>query len=93
MAVSGHVCHVHVIHCTHAVLIRLIAFVHGSPRAGDLGFAGTMTLSFCGHQDNPEKTAANIRGDFWLLGDRGIKDEDGYFQFMGRADDIINSSG
>lgn len=67
--------------------------VHGSPRVGDLGFAGTITLSFCGHQDNPEKTAANIRGDFWLLGDRGIKDEDGYFQFMGRADDIINSSG
>ncbi|EHH31483.1 Acyl-coenzyme A synthetase ACSM2B, mitochondrial [Macaca mulatta] len=48
---------------------------------------------FSGYVDNPEKTAANIRGDFWLLGDRGIKDEDGYFQFMGRADDIINSSG
>lgn len=44
-------------------------------------------------QDNPEKTAANIRGDFWLMGDRAIKDQDGYFQFMGRADDIINSSG
>ncbi|XP_054235531.1 acyl-coenzyme A synthetase ACSM2A, mitochondrial isoform X4 [Homo sapiens] len=48
---------------------------------------------FSGYVDNPDKTAANIRGDFWLLGDRGIKDEDGYFQFMGRADDIINSSG
>ncbi|XP_009007517.2 acyl-coenzyme A synthetase ACSM2B, mitochondrial isoform X3 [Callithrix jacchus] len=48
---------------------------------------------FCGYVDNPEKTAANIRGDFWLLGDKGIKDEDGYFQFLGRADDIINSSG
>ncbi|XP_032098745.1 acyl-coenzyme A synthetase ACSM2B, mitochondrial isoform X1 [Sapajus apella] len=46
-----------------------------------------------GYVDNPEKTAANIRGDFWLLGDQGIKDEDGYFQFLGRADDIINSSG
>lgn len=44
-------------------------------------------------QDNPEKTAANIRGDFWLMGDRAIKDQDGYFQFVGRADDIINSSG
>ncbi|XP_074238073.1 acyl-coenzyme A synthetase ACSM2B, mitochondrial isoform X3 [Saimiri boliviensis] len=48
---------------------------------------------FSGYVDNPEKTAANIRGDFWLLGDQGIKDEDGYFQFLGRADDIINSSG
>ncbi|XP_017500170.2 acyl-coenzyme A synthetase ACSM2B, mitochondrial isoform X3 [Manis javanica] len=46
-----------------------------------------------GYVDNMEKTAANIRGDFWVLGDRGLKDEDGYFQFLGRADDIINSSG
>ncbi|XP_036316006.1 acyl-coenzyme A synthetase ACSM2B, mitochondrial-like isoform X1 [Pipistrellus kuhlii] len=48
---------------------------------------------FSGYVDNPEKTAANIRGDFWLMGDRAIKDQDGYFQFVGRADDIINSSG
>ncbi|XP_004604355.1 acyl-coenzyme A synthetase ACSM2B, mitochondrial [Sorex araneus] len=48
---------------------------------------------FSGYVDNLEKTAANIRGDFWLLGDRGTKDRDGYFHFMGRADDIINSSG
>ncbi|XP_049760987.1 acyl-coenzyme A synthetase ACSM2A, mitochondrial [Elephas maximus indicus] len=48
---------------------------------------------FSDHVGNPDKTAANIRGDFWLLGDRAIKDEDGYFQFLGRADDIINSSG
>lgn len=55
-------------------------------------FAGAVTV-FLWPQDNPEKTAANIRGDFWLMGDRAIKDQDGYFQFMGRADDIINSSG
>ncbi|KAK2491385.1 hypothetical protein MC885_021357 [Smutsia gigantea] len=48
---------------------------------------------FSGYMDNMEKTAANIRGDFGVLEDRGIKDEDGYFQFLGRADDIINSSG
>lgn len=48
---------------------------------------------FSGYVDNPKKTQANIRGDFWLLGDRGIKDSDGYFHLMGRTDDIINSSG
>uniref|UniRef100_A0A8I6AF03 medium-chain acyl-CoA ligase n=1 Tax=Rattus norvegicus TaxID=10116 RepID=A0A8I6AF03_RAT len=48
---------------------------------------------FSGYVDNPKKTQANIRGDFWLLGDRGIKDTEGYFHFMGRTDDIINSSG
>ncbi|XP_021508674.1 acyl-coenzyme A synthetase ACSM2, mitochondrial isoform X2 [Meriones unguiculatus] len=48
---------------------------------------------FSGYVDNPKKTQDNIRGDFWLLGDRGIKDAEGYFHFMGRTDDIINSSG
>ncbi|KAI4531658.1 hypothetical protein MG293_018172 [Ovis ammon polii] len=48
---------------------------------------------FSGYVDNIEKTEANIRGDFWVLGDRAIKDQDGYFRFMGRTDDIINSSG
>ncbi|XP_062036017.1 acyl-coenzyme A synthetase ACSM2B, mitochondrial-like isoform X1 [Lepus europaeus] len=48
---------------------------------------------FSGYVGSPDKTAANIRGDFWILGDRGIKDSDGYFHFMGRTDDIINSSG
>lgn len=48
---------------------------------------------FNGYVDNLEKTAASTRGDFWLLGDRGTKDEDGYFHFMGRTDDIINTSG
>lgn len=27
------------------------------------------------------------------MGDRAIKDQDGYFQFMDLADDIMNSSG
>uniref|UniRef100_A0A8C3I1V8 medium-chain acyl-CoA ligase n=1 Tax=Chrysemys picta bellii TaxID=8478 RepID=A0A8C3I1V8_CHRPI len=44
-------------------------------------------------QDEPEKTAASERGDFYITGDRGIMDEDGYFWFVGRADDIILSSG
>ncbi|XP_025131282.2 acyl-coenzyme A synthetase ACSM2B, mitochondrial isoform X3 [Bubalus bubalis] len=48
---------------------------------------------FSGYVDNLEKTEANIRGDFWVLGDRAIKDLDGYFRFMGRTDDIINPSG
>uniref|UniRef100_A0A803V073 medium-chain acyl-CoA ligase n=1 Tax=Ficedula albicollis TaxID=59894 RepID=A0A803V073_FICAL len=44
-------------------------------------------------QDNPEKTAASVRGDFYLTGDRGTMDEEGYIWFVGRADDIINSAG
>uniref|UniRef100_A0A8B9C9H8 medium-chain acyl-CoA ligase n=1 Tax=Anser brachyrhynchus TaxID=132585 RepID=A0A8B9C9H8_9AVES len=44
-------------------------------------------------QDNPKKTAESERGDFYVTGDRGTMDEDGYFWFIGRDDDIIISSG
>nr|XP_021395466.2 acyl-coenzyme A synthetase ACSM4, mitochondrial-like [Lonchura striata domestica] len=44
-------------------------------------------------EDNPEKTAASVCGDFYLTGDRGVMDEEGYVWFVGRADDIINSAG
>lgn len=30
---------------------------------------------------------------WYLTGDRATRDEDGYFWFVGRADDVINSSG
>ncbi|XP_060116902.1 acyl-coenzyme A synthetase ACSM4, mitochondrial-like [Heteronotia binoei] len=51
-------------------------------------------LGFFSHYiDNPEKTAATERGSFYITGDRGKKDEDGYIWFIGRDDDIINSSG
>ncbi|XP_075174150.1 acyl-coenzyme A synthetase ACSM3, mitochondrial-like isoform X1 [Anomaloglossus baeobatrachus] len=39
------------------------------------------------------KTASTQKGDFYLTGDRAIKDEDGYFWFIGRSDDLILSSG
>ncbi|XP_053132732.1 acyl-coenzyme A synthetase ACSM3, mitochondrial-like isoform X2 [Hemicordylus capensis] len=48
---------------------------------------------FLGYVDDPEKTAATEHGDFYLTGDRGIMDGDGYIRFVGRADDIILSSG
>ncbi|XP_012500400.1 PREDICTED: acyl-coenzyme A synthetase ACSM4, mitochondrial [Propithecus coquereli] len=48
---------------------------------------------FSEYVDNPEKTAATLRGDFYVTGDRGVMDSDGYFWFVGRADDVIISSG
>ncbi|MBN1654792.1 MAG: AMP-binding protein [Deltaproteobacteria bacterium] len=32
-------------------------------------------------------------GDYYLTGDRAYRDEDGYYWFVGRADDLIKSSG
>jgi acetyl-CoA synthetase/medium-chain acyl-CoA synthetase len=42
---------------------------------------------------DPERTAAVYRGDWYLTGDRATTDTDGYFWFVGRADDIILASG
>ncbi|XP_006876040.1 PREDICTED: acyl-coenzyme A synthetase ACSM3, mitochondrial [Chrysochloris asiatica] len=44
-------------------------------------------------KDNPSKTASTIRGHFYITGDKGYMDEDGYFWFVARLDDIILSSG
>lgn len=42
---------------------------------------------------NPEETAAHFQGDWYLTGDRAVRDADGYFWFVGRKDDVIKSSG
>ncbi|HET6630931.1 MAG TPA: AMP-binding protein [Woeseiaceae bacterium] len=45
------------------------------------------------YKDEPEKTAACFRGGWYVTGDRARVDEDGYFWFVSRADDVINSAG
>ncbi|XP_060762029.1 acyl-coenzyme A synthetase ACSM3, mitochondrial isoform X2 [Neoarius graeffei] len=48
---------------------------------------------FTEYMGEPEKTAECFCGDFYLTGDRGIMDKDGYLWFVGRADDVILSAG
>jgi acetyl-CoA synthetase len=43
--------------------------------------------------NRPDATQEKFRGDWLLTGDRGHMDEDGYFWFHGRGDDVITSSG
>jgi acyl-coenzyme A synthetase/AMP-(fatty) acid ligase len=47
---------------------------------------------FGGYLDAPEATAASFRGDWYFTGDKAAVDEDGYFWFEGRGDDVITSS-
>jgi acyl-coenzyme A synthetase/AMP-(fatty) acid ligase len=42
---------------------------------------------------NPEATSNCLRGDWYITGDRAIRDEEGYFWFVGRSDDVIISAG
>lgn len=43
------------------------------------------------HEDERYKKC--FRGDWYITGDLARRDEDGYFWFVGRADDIIKTSG
>src|SRR3989449_364825 len=51
------------------------------------------TWMFKEYWRNPDATSACIRGEWYITGDRAYKDEDGYFWFVGRADDVIISAG
>ena len=42
---------------------------------------------------NPEAMEASFNGDWYFTGDKAYKDADGYFWFVGRADDVIISAG
>ena len=46
-----------------------------------------------GYWNNPEATKAKFTQGWWRMGDTAVKDEDGYFRFVGRADDIITTAG
>lgn len=41
----------------------------------------------------PQKYQSYFEHGWYISGDRGMKDEDGYFWFIGRADDVIKTSG
>jgi len=42
---------------------------------------------------NPGEMQNQFHGDWYLTGDRAVRDADGYFYFVGRRDDVIKSSG
>lgn len=48
---------------------------------------------FLGYKDDAGRTEATRRGRWYLTGDRALRDEDGYFWFVGRGDDVIISAG
>src|SRR5699024_10329678 len=65
----------------------------GVGEVGDIAVRLNCPALFKGYYKDEERTAICKRGDFYVTGDRAKKDEDGYFWFEGRDDDIIISSG
>ncbi|GAX89714.1 acyl-CoA synthetase [Effusibacillus lacus] len=60
---------------------------------GDIAIDRNMVALFKGYLNDEERTARAFRGDWYVTGDQGRMDEDGYIWFEGRADDIIISAG
>jgi acetyl-CoA synthetase len=69
----------------------------------EVGDEGEMSLSttgetlppglFIGYHKDPEMTADRWHDGYYHMGDMAWKDEDGYLWFVGRADDVIKTSG
>jgi benzoate-CoA ligase family protein len=59
--------------------------------AGNMWVRGGSRFAY--YWSQPEKTAASITEDWFFSGDRYRRDEDGYYFYEGRADDMFKVSG
>ena len=62
-------------------------------RIGAIAVRRPDPVMFLGYWNDPQATAAKFSGDWLLTGDGGRVDDDGYFWFFGRDDDVITSAG
>jgi len=69
----------------------------GTPlKAGEVGQIAVKRpdpVMFLQYWGKPEATRDKFIGDWMTTGDQGVMDEEGYFTFVGRDDDVITSSG
>ena len=62
-------------------------------REGELALRVGWPSMFRGYLGQPERYEACFVGDWYRSGDLARRDADGYFWFLGRADDVIKSAG
>ena len=60
---------------------------------GDLALRPGWPSMFRGYLNDEERTAKCFVDGWYISGDLAMRDEDGYFWFVGRADDIIKTAG
>jgi len=64
-----------------------------SGKEGELAFRPGWPSMFRAYLHNEEKYNKSFIGGWYLSGDLAYRDKEGYFWFVGRADDIIKTSG
>ena len=62
-------------------------------KRGEVGRLAVRGPTGCRYLADEERQKAYVRGGWNLTGDSFIEDEDGYFHFAARSDDMIVSSG
>ncbi len=67
--------------------------VLGPKEVGNIAVRSPDPVMFLEYWGSPDATRAKFVGEWLLTGDMGSQDEDGYFEFMGRDDDVITSAG
>lgn len=60
---------------------------------GEIVTPDTSPTRFLGYYQDPQKTAEMNLGAFLRTNDIAVQDEEGYFWYKGRSDDLIKSSG
>lgn len=60
---------------------------------GEVAIQRPDPVMFLNYWGNPEATKEKFVGDWALTGDLAKKDQEGYFWFVGRKDDLITSAG
>jgi acetyl-CoA synthetase len=76
-----------------------VAVIDGEGRPLPAGALGQIAVKrpdpvmFLQYWGRPEATREKFIGDWMTTGDQGVVDDDGYFSFVGRDDDVITSAG
>ncbi|MCX7313646.1 MAG: acyl-CoA synthetase [Alphaproteobacteria bacterium] len=60
---------------------------------GQIAVARPDLVMFLEYWGQPDATREKFIGDWMTTGDQGVMDEEGYFTFVGRDDDVITSAG
>jgi acetyl-CoA synthetase len=60
---------------------------------GEIAIHRPDPVMFLGYWNNAPATRAKFAGDWLRTGDVGRRDDDGYFWYQGRGDDVITSAG
>ncbi|MFY8300289.1 class I adenylate-forming enzyme family protein [Pseudoalteromonas sp. SS15] len=76
------------------VQIKIIGNSSEELAANQVGEIAVYTpLLFCGYYQDEEKTLSSMHGNYFLTGDLGYVDEQGYLYFKGRKKELIISGG